>query len=275
MKQIIDKLFTEVQNHPAVLNSTLSVTTNWKRTHYFTLSEIISENLSKSEFMQSHKRNELGVTISSITLYRIFTNDYSKSENSDLRFLKSLDKIAIFLGYPNLNAFLNKETIVPSKPDINKNDLFLSFQQLIKNSCEDEFKQLKKLPAIDLEDYPKYTFHESPLKKRLIENLYLNSKLDYRINIKSEKSNYELFDFKIIKIDQNEAVISVKEFWNLDWVDNKGNIISVFNNLNRQTYFIKKIDDQWKIWDNYNPNYSEFITHLNENIKKATNINKY
>ena len=126
---------------------------------------------------------------------------------------------------------------------------------------------MKKLPAIDLVDYPKYAFHDSPLKKRLVENLYLNSKLNYRINVKSNKSNYELFDFKVVKIEEDSAVISVEEYWNLDWVDKDNNIVCVFNNLNRQTYFMRKIEDVWKIWDNYNPNYSEFITHLNESIK--------
>lgn len=269
MKPIIEKLFIEIQNHPAVLNSTLSVAKNWKRTQYLVLSEIISENLLSSEFMKGQKRNELGVSISGITLYRIFTNDHSQTEKSDLRFLKSLDKIAIFLGHPNLNAFLNKDA-VNTKPINNtqdENHLFVLFQELIKNSCQDEFNQLKKLPEIELEDYPRYTFHDSPLKKRLIENLYLNSKLSYRINVKSNKSNYELFDFKIVKIEEDSAVISVEEFWNLDWVDKDNNIVCVFNNLNRQTYFMRKIEDVWKIWDNYNPHYSDFITHLNESIK--------
>ena len=187
--------------------------------------------------------------------------------------MKSLDKIAIFLGFPNLNAFLNKDQINKEQilwkefNDSKENtDLFEFFKELIRNSCQDEFEQLKKLPEIDLRDYPKYAFVDSPLGKRLVENLYLNSKLNYRINANSDKSNYELYDFKIIKIEEDNAVISVKEFWNLDWVDKETRLVTIFNNLSRQTYFLKKRDGVWKIWDNYNPNYTSFINHLNEKI---------
>jgi hypothetical protein len=269
MKEIIYKLLVAVQRHPDVVNSILGLTKHWKRAQYNVLSEILSEQLAKSEFMQGSKKNDLGTTISGVTLYRIFTNDHSESDNSDLRFLKSLDKIAIFLGYSNLNSFLNNEMntkqSVLSKKDVDK--LFLEFQELVRNSCLDEFNHLQKLPVIDLEDYPKYTFHESPLSKRLIDNLYLNSKLQYQINLQSNKSIFELYDFKLVSIDESSAIISVEELWNLDWVDGNGDVVYVLNNLNRQTYFIRKIDDVWKIWDNFNPIYETFISHLNENTK--------
>ena len=56
MKQIIDKLFKEIKEHPEVLNSSLSASAVWKRTQYITLSEIISSNLQKSEYMKGNKK---------------------------------------------------------------------------------------------------------------------------------------------------------------------------------------------------------------------------
>ena len=62
MKNIIEQLKKGILTAPPVLNSSLVSVKNWKRAQYIILSEIISENLSKSAFLQGAKRNELGTT---------------------------------------------------------------------------------------------------------------------------------------------------------------------------------------------------------------------
>jgi hypothetical protein len=94
------------------------------------------------------------------------------------------------------------------------------------------------------------------------------------LNCEDNRSNFELYDFKISSIEENIAILTVKEFWNLEWKNENDVTTIVLNKVNRQTYFIKKRDDVWKIWDNYNPDYNEISTKIhsaieNQHIKKV------
>lgn len=276
MEPIIEKLKKGVQSHPIIQNSTLSGAKEWKRAHYIILSEIISDCLEKSEFMQGQKRNELGCSISSITLQRIFTNHPSETKNSDLRFLKSLDKLAIFIGYPSLNSFLNNEAIDTNKsPELeSENEPASFFEELIADYCQEEFNCLQKLPEVNVTSLSKFFFTEGPLSKRITDIIENYSKLNYHLNCTNNRSNFEIYDFKVSSITETIAIITVKEFWNLEWKDENDNITIVFNKVNRQTYFIKKIGAIWKIWDNYNPDYNEISTKINLAIEKKLSIEK-
>ncbi|KLT67954.1 MULTISPECIES: hypothetical protein [Flavobacterium] len=269
MEIIIEKLIKGIQSHPVIQNSTLSGVKEWKRAHYIILSEIISDGLEKSEFMQGSKKNELGCSISSMTLQRIFKNDSSKTKSSDLRFLKSLDKLAIFIGYPSLNSFLNDEAIDANKllEFENKTESASFFEKLIIDYCHEEFNSLKKLPQICHEGLSDFVFPEGPFSKR-IKDLFENySQLNYHLNCINNRSNFEIFDFKVSSITDTIAIITAKEFWNLEWKDENDAISIVLNKVNRQTYFIKKRDGIWKIWDNYNPDYNELSTRINSAIE--------
>ncbi|WP_278352735.1 hypothetical protein [Chryseobacterium gleum] len=106
MKTIYNSIREEVIKHSKVRNSVLGNVNEWKRSHYIILSEIIKEELSGAEELKGGKKFEIGNTISHVTLQRFFENDYQDKTHSDLRFLKTLDKICIFLGYKDLNDYI-------------------------------------------------------------------------------------------------------------------------------------------------------------------------
>lgn len=276
MKAIIDLLKMSICNSPIVRNSSVGVCTKWKRAQFITLSEIIAETLSNSEHLQGKKRNELGTTISSITLQRIFNDDYSAKENPDLRFLKTLDKLAIFLGYSSLNNFLKNQPksllIEELKPkettsiDNEKNDDV--FRKLIYNYCFEQFQSILKLPYIDLKGLSKYIFDDGPLKRRIYDLLIRYSNLKFSVNNEGNRSNFEVYDFKINTIDSDLVVAQVYEFWNIEWKDEKNKVAKNYNNINKQTYFIKKRNGVWKIWDNHNPDYNNLIKEVEESFQK-------
>ncbi|UUC46020.1 hypothetical protein [Flavobacterium cerinum] len=251
MKLIIEQLKKGIQTHPSVLNSTLSSVKTWKRAQYIILSEIMSHVLARSEFLQGNRKNELGTTISSTTLHRIFTNDYTAKENLDLRFLKTLDKLAIFIGYPSLNNFIANHH---GKP-IDHTEHTAYFEHLIYQFCEDEFQCLLKLPEVNLSGLSDFIFEDGPLTQRITGLLEKYAQLNLHLNTDNNRSNFEIFDFRHTRIDDSLAVISAKELWNLEWRDATGTINNVYNKVNLQTYFIKKQHNIWKIWDNYNPDY--------------------
>jgi hypothetical protein len=276
MKLIIEKLTKTIKSHPTIQNSTLSGTTEWKRAHYIILSEIITDCLQKSEFMAGVKRNELGCSISSITLQRIFTNDPSKTKKTDLRFLKSLDKLAIFIGHPSLNSFLNNEAIDFGKTvEFENNAVSVSFfEKLVVDYCQEEFNCLQKLPLVNTRCLSKFIFTDGPLSKRITDIIENYSKLNYHLNCVNNRSNFEVYDFKVSSISETVVIITVKEFWNLEWKDENDNVTNVFNRVNRQTYFIKKKASFWKIWDNYNPDYNEIATKIKADLEEKCSIKK-
>lgn len=271
MEEIIKKLKHEIVNHNLIKNSSLSGSSIWKRVHYIVLSDMISDSLSKSEFMQGSKKNELGVTISSSTLQRIFTTDYANNKNNDLRFLKTLDKLAVFIGYPNLNNFLLhqsqnekievNEELTATIDNVQDTDLSIGFfSEIILNSCQEYFELLKKLPNFEMGGFSKHVFEESSVYKRVYDLNLKYSELNYRLNCENNRSNFEVYGFKIQNINEDSAVISAKEFWNLDLVDTYGKNMYVINEVTRQLYFFKKINGNWKIWDNHNPAYDTLAT---------------
>ena len=75
MKTIYNSIRDEVVKHSKVKNSVLGRVTEWKRSHYIILSEIIKDELSESEELQAGKKFEIGNTISHVTLQRFFEND--------------------------------------------------------------------------------------------------------------------------------------------------------------------------------------------------------
>ena len=103
MKLIYNAIKKDIRKHPNVVSSILGIVPEWKRSQYIILSEIISKHLATSEKLVGIRKTELGSTISHITLQRFFENDYQEKTHNDLRFLKTLDKICIFLDKNDLN----------------------------------------------------------------------------------------------------------------------------------------------------------------------------
>ncbi|MEO4004148.1 hypothetical protein [Flavobacterium sp. CAU 1735] len=268
MKLIIEQLKKGIQTHPSVLNSTLSSVKSWKRAQYIILSEIIADTLSRSEYLQGNRKNELGTTISSTTLHRIFTNDYETKENSDLRFLKTLDKLAIFIGYASLNSFIanHKERTNPISLFDTNDEHTAYFEHLIHQFCEDEFRCLLKLPEVNLSRLSDFIFEDGPLTQRITGLLEKYAKLNLFLNNDDNRSKFEIYDFRITRIDDTLTVISTKERWNLEWRDATGTISNTYNKVNLQTYFIKKQHNTWKIWDNYNPDYHNLSLEASLNM---------
>ena len=275
MKNIIEQLKKGILTAPPVLNSSLVGVKEWKRAQYITLSEIISVQLSKSEFLQGTRKNELGTTLSSTTLQRIFTTDYTDCKNPDLRFLKTLDKLAIFLGYSSLNQFLTNEAEVNlmdeqvNEPK-NEEDALAEFQELITNYCQEEFNSLLKLPEVDLGNLSHFIFEDGPLTQRIHDLISQIAQLGYLLNSVNNRSNFEVYDFRLCSLNEVMAVVTVQEFWNLDFRDDDGNFRNVYSHVNMQTYFIKKQQGKWKIWDNHNPDYTTIITDMTENMRRKT-----
>ncbi|KFC18874.1 hypothetical protein [Chryseobacterium sp. FH1] len=251
MKSIYNLIKDEIRGNPAVKNSILGKADPWKRSHYIILSEIIKEDLSIREELQNERKFELGTSISHITLQRFFESDYHYKTHNDLRFLKTLDKICIFLGFKDLNTY------VMSMKDQNLyNENAFSKElttDIVYRYCHTNFEFFKCFPVQKLEVFDELIFPESPFIERI--RTYSSSLCDrkLKLNIKNNRSSFEIFDLDVISEESDKMVIKTQEFWNLVFIEESGEE-HIVNELNTQIYFIKNIDDVWMIWDNYNPN---------------------
>lgn len=252
MKSIYNLIKEEITHHSSVENSVLHNVTPWKRSHYIILSEIIKEHLANNDKLTTEKKFELGSSISHITLQRFFENDYQDKTHNDLRFLKTLDKICIFLGFKDLNSF-----VASIKENNLYNDTGFSEQEsteLIYNYCKTNFNFFKEFPTLNLEIFDSLIFPDAPFIERI--RTYSTELCDRKLELitKNNRSNFEIFDINIISDTSDSKVLKTQEFWNLNFIVEDTKEKFVVNELNTQIYFLKKINNAWKIWDNYNPN---------------------
>ena len=251
MRTIYNSIKNEVTKHPKIQDSVLGKVSNWKRSHYIILSEIIKDELALSEELKYDKKFELGKTISHITLQRFFENDYQDKTHNDLRFLKTLDKICIFLGYKDLNSYIYtiKENKI-SDQEINE-DVFSA--DIVYKYCTTVFELYKNFPDLKLELFKELVFENSPFLERASEFSRELCERKFELVTKNNRSNFEVFDINIVTDEPDKKILETQEFWNLLFKVGETGEEHFVNQLNTQIYFIRKINNSWKIWDNYNP----------------------
>ena len=252
MKSIYNLLKKEIKQNPIIQNSILSDTHPWKRSHYIILAEIIKEELSKRDELRNERKFELGTSISHMTLQRFFENDYDFKTHNDLRFLKTLDKICIFLGFNDLNAFVSTLKEKDGLSDIGPEKLFS--EDVIYNYCKTNFEFFKLFPVLDINIFDELIFNDAPFRERIKNYSTKLCERKLKLFTSNNRSNYEIFDFEIISEEDDKIVVKTQEFWNLVFTVEYSGEVYIVNELNTQIYFLRKTNNVWKIWDNYNPN---------------------
>ncbi len=258
MEDVIEKLKWEINQNEKVKNSVLGKSSIWKNTHYEVLSSIINDALLEKIEQNSENFYSLGNSISQITLKRLFEGNVKTSAHHDLRFLKTLDKLAIFLGFQDLNHFISesKENTAHSSNVYEITDQqFQLFKKLILGCCTTEFNAMRTLTEINLIPFRKYIIENSPYEHRL--SLYLEKMQSYGIEMVESACNFEIYDYKIASVEGNMIVMSTNEFWNL--IFEKNGTHYPFHKKGEQTYYLKFFNGEWKIWDNYNPDFEDII----------------
>ena len=258
MLTTLNKLKAEVKANKEIKNSILGYSDIWKAHQYNTLADIINESLMKSPELQGEKKFMLGNTLSAITLKRFFEDKISDTAFTDLRFIKTLDKISIFVGYENFNDFINKnknKDLEISEKVTEPIDALsrCSYEEIIRNCAQCEFDFILKLPEINLKPLEDFVIKNSPYYSRIHNYLHQLCEQE-KVMSKDLNSNFEIFNIVLESKDEHSVVLSTSEFWNLNFRSKNGKQHH-YNTLNEQNYFLKKSENgEWKIWDNYNPN---------------------
>ena len=259
LEKIYNAIKNDIRSHPNITSSILGHVPEWKRSQFIILSEIISTFLSACPLLTDERKLNLGVTISPITLQRFFENEYRSKTHNDLRFIKTLDKICLFLGKEDLNNYIQDrfhgteeiETDDDLTVDAEEKDLILDY-------CKAYFDALIDLPNIDLHNTERFVHKNSPIRERFRISMEEKRKNNLVFVNENNRSNYEIFEITKISDDGKLKVMKTHEFWNLLFLDGDQNKY-IANHFNIQFYFIKKFGDEWKIWDNFNPDKGDII----------------
>jgi len=258
LENIYNAIKNDIRNHPNVTLSILGQVPEWKRSQFVILSEIISNYLSDCSVLTNVRKLNLGATISAITLQRFFENEYQVKTHNDLRFIKTLDKLCVFLGKFDLNNYIHDLIHQEKKRDQNVLKLNFFEKDLVLNYCKTHFEALCYLPTTNIEKISLFVFQDSPFHERIQISMEQKRKNNLVFITENNQSNYEIFEVIKICDDPELKVIKTQEFWNLLFMDAERNKY-IINHLNTQFYFLKKRDGDWKIWENYNPEHGKIL----------------
>lgn len=260
MIKIVENLKTCIFNSELIKNSVLGYTRHWKNNHYDLLSEIINDDLAYKIPKDSDEHYELGNTISAITLKRIFEGNIKPSAYNDLRFRKTLNKLAIFVNYKGINEFITE--FESNNTDSNQDQDFEKAIDVIKDVCKFEYQQILNMPNFNITGLENLVKENSPYEERVKE--YWNKLKTEGMRLRPGLHNYEVYDYQLVSKETDAMVVSSVEFWNLVFDTNNG--IYTYHKERQQTYYFKKDNEgNWKIWDNYNPDLDELIRTRNLN----------
>lgn len=249
MKNLIEGIKKDIKKHKSIVNSPLNRFHEWKRAQYILLSEIISQEISQSKYLQGNRKFELGNSISYITLQRIFENCYNNSALADLRFLKTLHKLTIFLGYYDLNDYIicSKNIKITSK-----NDESTILYNVIENLFNTKKEVIESIPCIEPNKLDPFVFKDSTTYNRLKGFAEKYQKANYFYDHDYKESIIELVSCELVS-DENDdiKILRTQEHWDFILKDNEGKTC-YFKIFNWQTYYLKKDKDgSWKVWENY------------------------
>lgn len=256
MKTIFEGIKTAIREHEKVKKSALYNINHWKRAHYIQLSTMISEEISRSHLLKGNRIYELGTSISFMTLKRFFENSYRDSAVNDLRFLKTLHKLCIFLGYYDLNDYIHNCYSTIENTD--NEDCINETKSIILNFCEKEFEAIKQLPKIDTNELLAYSFKDSKIIKKVESYLSKYKDIGYTFDYSYDKASFKLLSCDIIKNNEDIMIVKTHEHWDMILKSKEKTLF--YKVINYQTYFLKKDhQNQLKIWDNYNPDFDKAI----------------
>jgi len=164
----------------------------------------------------------------------------------------------ILLGSLYSNSFLMEKSVC------------LEIEDVVKRAISTEFEAYNSVPNTDtsLESLKEYFIEDQAAYKRIKRVLHNEKIRKWILTNENNSSSAELLDFECNYIDNDLASINTKEHWNIQWYDTKINEYAyLYDTINTQTYYLKKVDDKWKVIINdYDSNKERvFVKIFNDN----------
>ncbi len=258
-KLYFDQLIADILNHPMVKKSVLGLFQNWQRSQYRQLAMIIGNAIDESTLISKSEKNEMGTNISESTLLRIFKERENFAKNFDPRVLRTLDKLAVFVGYQNWETFclrdmhevnLGATTMRTVEEEVFEKENIL---QVVMDSNQLSYLIHFDMPNMDLTRLEEYFLPDSPGLIRLKKFHESIQEKGWVINKKENATSFEVLESEVELKDTENAIVKTKEFWLLEYFDPQTQKDFIYkNDVSQQIYFMMKQNGKWFIKNNFN-----------------------
>jgi len=165
---------------------------------------------------------------------------------------------AWYFGYADADMYLSAERA-------SKYSGLASISALINQYMQVEFNAYLSVPKINTAKkiLTEYFIPEGPAYKKVIGVIQNQTTRGWVITNPNNPSAYEIIDAKIKETFNNKAIIETHEHWVLKWYSHsESNYKFSYNHTNYQSYILKKVDGQWKIWSNSYPTTEKYLPPL-------------
>ena len=220
----------------------------WTKSCFNLLSDLIAHDLM--DRMSEKQCREIGTSISSKTLQKIFDGNYKLTTPIDPRALNTLNKMVFFIGYDDWDSFISKLEKGSEKKEIqtSNNEQITS---IVKSAIDTEFKVYSEMYRNPNDYLSKLFIEDSQSYLRIMEVLEKQEEYKCILSNKFNPSTYEILDIQVEKVSENYAQVITSEYWLLCWWnDGKKRYIKRYKNICDHFYILNKVSGNWKIKTN-------------------------
>jgi len=127
-------------------------------------------------------------------------------------------------------------------------------ERVVTDAIDAEWAVYKKLPELDLQPLEGAFDPEGPAYKRIQNVAVAHHKRQWTISNPLNPSTRRLIDIKVHRASTTSAEVRTVEYWYLRWwSEEKQDYTYIYNETNRQRYFLVWQDGQWLVKENIYP----------------------
>jgi hypothetical protein len=127
-------------------------------------------------------------------------------------------------------------------------------ERVITDAVDAEWAVYLKLPEFDVSPLKEIFDSDGSAYKRIYMTAEAHHKKEWTIANPHNPSTRRLIDIKVGKVTSDIAQVRTQEYWYLRWWSMKKNkYVYIYNEVNRQIYYLIKRGDSWLVKDNAYP----------------------
>jgi len=192
------------------------------------------------------------------------------NQNAKTRIYSMSIAVLMMILFSSLYSYLNFK----EKSDCQK------IGEVISKAISTEFEAYQSVPntAPSLESLKEYFLVDHIAYKKIKKILHKETIRKWVLTNENNISSAELLTFKCNYIDSDLASVNTKEHWVIHWFDTNINEYAfLYDTINTQTYYLKKIEDKWKVSINeYDANKDRVFVKIfnDQNFDHSSSVDK-
>ncbi len=127
-------------------------------------------------------------------------------------------------------------------------------ERVVAGGMEAELQAYYALPEIRLDGLARWFVPDGPAMRRIADVVQGCADRGWSLESPMNPSTCQLLSVNVDKVRGDDAEVVTREYWYLRWWDRrKKKYVYIYQETNRQRYILKKIDGDWRIFQNIRP----------------------